>query len=200
MLARVSWKPHWLSRDAVASGSKLSCSLRAGPSWNAAAGLRASQSLDRHLTGGRPSLDHLNVIVSASSLPVSRSKFRGETARFEDAKPRWPSVRIPPLRHPASCGALRSPNDELANLRRPGRPPPCCGQGGFVLGTISLQCRRLPAERDCPALIDVVHDPRLSEHVAEAGHGRAVGFRASLRLSTRLEFRLGSSAPIAAQA
>ena len=51
--------------------------------------------------------------------------------------------------------------------------PHAADRAGFVLGTISLQCRRLPAERDCPALIDVVHDPRLSEHVAEAGHGRA---------------------------
>jgi hypothetical protein len=32
---------------------------------------------------------------------------------------------------------------------------------------------QLPAERNRPALIEVVHDPRLSEHVAEAGHGRA---------------------------
>jgi hypothetical protein len=37
---------------------------------------------------------------------------------------------------------------------------------------------QLPAERDRPALIEVVHDPRLSEHVAEAGHcsaGRVLG-------------------------
>ena len=31
----------------------------------------------------------------------------------------------------------------------------------------------MPAERDRPALIEVVHDPRLTEHVAEAGDGRA---------------------------
>ena len=32
---------------------------------------------------------------------------------------------------------------------------------------------QLPAKRDRPALIEVVHDPRLTKHVAEAGHSRA---------------------------
>src|SRR6185312_11352363 len=32
---------------------------------------------------------------------------------------------------------------------------------------------QLPAKRDRPALIEVVHDPRLTEHVAKAGDGRA---------------------------
>ncbi len=32
---------------------------------------------------------------------------------------------------------------------------------------------QLPAERDRPALIEVVHDPRLTKHVAEAGHSGA---------------------------
>ena len=59
---------------------------------------------------------------------------------------------------------------------------------------------QLPAERDCPALIEVVHDPRLSEHVAEAGYGRAgwILGRHSV-CSTQPEFRLGSSTPIAGQ-
>jgi hypothetical protein len=32
---------------------------------------------------------------------------------------------------------------------------------------------QLPAERDRPSLIEVVHDPSLAEHVSEAGHDRA---------------------------
>ena len=31
MLARVSWKPHWLSRDAVASGSEVVVLASCGP-------------------------------------------------------------------------------------------------------------------------------------------------------------------------
>ena len=40
-------------------------------------------------------------------------------------------------------------------------------------GRMSAERPILPAGRDCPALIDVVHGPRLSAHVAETGHGRA---------------------------
>jgi hypothetical protein len=59
---------------------------------------------------------------------------------------------------------------------------------------------QLAAKRDRPASIEVMHNPGLTEHIAEATQSLRLDSQGSLRLSTRPEFRFGSSAPIATRA
>ena len=89
-------------------------------------------------------------VVSAASFTLTCAASDRFSHEIRDTPPRFEGMascdghQFDPCiaRHPASRGALRSSDDELCEPSADREAPPAGDRAGFVLGTISLQCRR----------------------------------------------------------